>query len=201
MKYLPPIQKNFNDVCGIPLDGGKIEVFLHGTTTPASLYSDADGTAFAPNPYKVNVLGDVTFFVDADTELDYFVYDDLGYLRASYSKVKVNPCENGGGSGPSVDVEWDDVKNKPSAFPPSSHRHDASEIGNLPEVPTKVSELDNDSGYITSEAIPSVPTKTSDLQNDSDFVVSKVINNIVKVTELPETPDANTLYLVVEEGV
>lgn len=105
MKYLPPIQKNFNDVCGIPLDGGKIEVYLHGTTTPASLYSDADGTAFAPNPYKVNVLGDVTFFVDADTELDYFVYDDLGYLRASYSKVKVNPCENGGGSGPSGDVE------------------------------------------------------------------------------------------------
>lgn len=33
-----------------------------------------------------------------------------------------------------------------------------------------MSELDNDSGYITSEAIPSVPTKTSELQNDSDFV-------------------------------
>lgn len=34
-------------------------------------------------------------------------------------------------------------------------------------VPTKTSDLTNDSGYIT---IASVPTKTSDLTNDSDFV-------------------------------
>lgn len=201
MKFLPTIQKSFVDAVGIPLDGGKIHVIKSGTTEDADLYSDADGTGFAQNPYTLDVSGSFRFFVDADVDLDYFIYDCDGARRYSYKNIRVNPCENEGGSGPSGDVEWDDIKNKPSAFHPSAHRHNASEIDNLPEVPTKVSQLDNDNNYITSEDIPSVPTKTSDLTNDSGFVVSEVINNIVKVTELPETPDANTLYLVVEEGV
>lgn len=43
------------------------------------------------------------------------------------------------------------------------------------EVPTKTSDLTNDSGYITAAAIPAVPTKTSDLTNDSGFVTSAAI--------------------------
>lgn len=43
------------------------------------------------------------------------------------------------------------------------------------EVPTKISDLTNDSGFITAAAIPAVPTKTSDLQNDSGFVTSAAI--------------------------
>lgn len=39
----------------------------------------------------------------------------------------------------------------------------------VPVVPTKTSDLTNDSGYITSS---SLPTKTSDLTNDSGFVTS-----------------------------
>lgn len=37
------------------------------------------------------------------------------------------------------------------------------------EIPTKLSELENDSGYITEGDIP---TKTSDLENDSGFITS-----------------------------
>ena len=43
--------------------------------------------------------------------------------------------------------------------------HKASES----EIPTKVSELENDAGYLTEAA---VPTKTSQLENDSNFVTS-----------------------------
>ena len=43
------------------------------------------------------------------------------------------------------------------------------------EVPTKTSDLTNDSGFITAAAIPAVPTKTSDLTNDSGFVTSAAI--------------------------
>lgn len=45
------------------------------------------------------------------------------------------------------------------------------------EVPTKTSDLTNDSGFITAAAIPAVPTKTSDLTNDSGFVTSSAIPN------------------------
>lgn len=38
------------------------------------------------------------------------------------------------------------------------------------QIPTKTSELTNDSGYITAQNIPSIPSKTSDLANDSGFI-------------------------------
>ena len=37
-------------------------------------------------------------------------------------------------------------------------------------VPTKTSQLTNDSGYITNSNIPTIPTKVSQLTNDSDYV-------------------------------
>jgi len=49
----------------------------------------------------------------------------------------------------------------------------ASDVGALPNttpIPTKTSDLTNDSGFITSGDIPAIPTKTSDLTNDSNFV-------------------------------
>lgn len=46
---------------------------------------------------------------------------------------------------------------------------------NFAAVPTKTSELTNDSGFVTNTAIPSVPTKTSDLTNDSGFITSAAI--------------------------
>lgn len=42
----------------------------------------------------------------------------------------------------------------------------------LPTVPTKTSDLTNDSGYITSSALP---TKVSDLTNDSGFITASAI--------------------------
>lgn len=39
-------------------------------------------------------------------------------------------------------------------------------------IPTKTSQLTNDSSYITVADIPDVPTKTSELQNDSGFITA-----------------------------
>ena len=44
-------------------------------------------------------------------------------------------------------------------------------------VPTKTSELENDSGFITSNDIPTVPTKTSQLENDSNFAKTNTPNS------------------------
>ena len=44
-----------------------------------------------------------------------------------------------------------------------------NDLANKPTIPTKTSDLTNDSGFITSAA---VPTKTSDLTNDSNFVTN-----------------------------
>ena len=56
-------------------------------------------------------------------------------------------------------------------------------------VPTKVSELDNDSGFVTSS---SVPTKVSELDNDSGFITSASVPT--KVSELSNDSGFITTY-------
>ena len=46
----------------------------------------------------------------------------------------------------------------------------------VPEVPTKTSDLTNDSGFITASDIPTIPTKTSQLENDSNFAKTTEAN-------------------------
>ena len=59
---------------------------------------------------------------------------------------------------------------------------DYAKKSELPTIPTKVSELTNDSGYVTSDA---VPTKTSDLTNDSNYVDQTQLNNAVNGITVP----------------
>ena len=76
----------------------------------------------------------------------------------------------------------------------------------IPSVPTKVSELQNDKGYLTEHQdlsnyakksdIPSVPTKVSELQNDKKFVASNTVLRIEVVSELPENEEDGVLYIV-----
>lgn len=46
----------------------------------------------------------------------------------------------------------------------------------VPDVPTKTSQLENDSGFITANDIPTIPTKTSQLTNDSWFAKTTEAN-------------------------
>ena len=47
-------------------------------------------------------------------------------------------------------ITWENVTGKPATFTPSSHKHSKSEITDFPTIPTKTSELNNDSGFLTS---------------------------------------------------
>ena len=104
--------------------------------------------------------------------------------------IAIDSKINSGGS-----VDWSDIQNKPSDYPPSTHNHDdryytesevdtalsnKADVNSLstvattgdyddlidkPIIPSKTSDLNNDSGFITSSTLP---TKTSDLTNDGD---------------------------------
>ena len=72
--------------------------------------------------------------------------------------------EDQGGTLTQVQADW--AESDPSKV---------SFIDNKPTIPSKTSDLQNDSGFITSSDIPAIPTKTSDLQNDSGFITSSDI--------------------------
>lgn len=50
-----------------------------------------------------------------------------------------------------------------------NNKLDYSLIDNTPSIPSKTSELENDSNFITEEDIPTIPTKVSELENDSGY--------------------------------
>lgn len=65
------------------------------------------------------------------------------------------------------------------------------------DVPTKVSELENDANYATQSEIP---TTTSELTNDSGFINSSEVSNIKVLTQSEydaiDPKDEKTLYMI-----
>ena len=65
------------------------------------------------------------------------------------------------------------------------------------DVPTKVSQLQNDANYATQSELP---TKTSELTNDSGFINSSEVSNIKVLTQAEydaiDPKDAKTLYMI-----
>ena len=131
--------------------------------------------------------GQSIWMAEYQEKLPYYRYD---WHNGDYLRV------NEAGSGlewvplpPQVNADWNAVSGP-------------GEVLNKPEIPTKTSDLDNDSGFITLAEVPaqvnsdwnavsgpeeilnkpSIPTKTSDLQNDSGFVTS---------AEIPEQVNAD----------
>ena len=56
-------------------------------------------------------------------------------------------------------VAWNNVSGKPSTYTPSSHTHTKEEITNFPTIPSKTSDLTNDSGFITGVSWNDVTSK------------------------------------------
>ena len=65
----------------------------------------------------------------------------------------------------------------------------------IPNVPTRTSDLINDSGFITSATLPTVPTKVSQLANDSGYITG-VPSEYVTDSELTAKNYATESYVI-----
>jgi hypothetical protein len=80
------------------------------------------------------------------------------------------------------DLQNIDIPNIPTRT--SQLTNDSGYITNA-NVPTRTSQLTNDSGFITNTSIPTIPTKTSQLNNDSGFI-SSIPSYYITEAELEE---------------
>ena len=84
-----------------------------------------------------------------DIAKDVLLEDGKLYLKKSdgtkLGTGVILPISGSGGS-----VVWESITGKPTAFTPSSHSHSKSDITDFPTIPTKTSQLTNDSGFLTS---------------------------------------------------
>ena len=91
--------------------------------------------------------------------------------------------QNAGDS--SFSGNFNDLNNIPNEFNPSAHTHKKSEITDL-VIPTKTSDLTNDSGYQTSSQVQTAINSALSGITGIDFQV---------VTDLPATGVKGTIYL------
>ena len=70
--------------------------------------------------------------------------DPTPYLAAGerWTVINLSEIEGGGGTTP-TDVDWNDIQNKPSTFPPSAHTHIISDVAGLSDVAVKAHTHEN----------------------------------------------------------
>lgn len=79
----------------------------------------------------------------------------------------------------------------------ANHTHSTADISDFPDIPTKVSELQNDSGYLTSETDPTVPAWAK-AETKPEYTAAEVgaaeklhSHSISDITDMPTALPAN----------
>ena len=97
----------------------------------------------------------LVFVIDASADLTV----TSGWAMYIYSSASLSWTKIIDGESLDINLTWDDISNKPDVFPPETHTHAQIDINatdiidlqsNVALFPTKVSELTNDSGFLTS---------------------------------------------------
>lgn len=169
-----------NTVGNIPVVSG-----TNDGTNWTSLTIDGDTYGFDAGGIQSVAWGDITGTLSAQTDLQSALnakqdtISDLATIRsgASAGATAVQPSAL---ATVATTGDYGDLLNKPTLF--SGNYND---LTNKPTIPTAVSQLTNDSGFITSSALQpyaltvNIPTKVSDLSNDSGFQTQSDVISIL----------------------
>ena len=129
--------------------------------------------------------------VETIDERDAFVTDNLAYeglevyVKETKTKYRYNgtswidlDTQSGSKSGTGEGLTTEQAQQLTTAYEHSQTPHVSAD-----DIPTNISDLTNDSGFITSSDLPTVPTKVSDLENDRGYLIS-IPEEYITETEL-----------------
>lgn len=172
--------------------------FYFGPTSAKAMRLDTDGNALFVGTVQAN--GDLTLYTPSgnspgivfqrgtltDNYNDWKIYDKGGYLyfaqRGSGSSAfgDVGYIDTGGVLH-SFTIPWASVTGKPT-FAAVATSGSYNDLSNQPTIPTKTSDLTNDSGYITASQ---VPTELPAVTSSDDGKVLRVVNGAWAAASLP----------------
>lgn len=92
------------DSTGEPLNGGTLQFYAAGTTTPQSAYQDSSLTLPWPNPIVLDSAGRVPPFYLADGQIKIVLKDAAGVTQVSADNLLVVGASSGSGTAPTVDA-------------------------------------------------------------------------------------------------
>ena len=145
------------------------------------------GKGLSSNDYT---LTEKTKLGTVETNANYYVHPSshqTGMITESSALTNLETSENAtqheinlaidskiNNSGGSVD--WDDIENKPSDYPPSTHTHTVSDVTDFPTLSTVATTGDYDDLLDK----PSIPSSSSDLSDGSDLVKKSSTSGLLK---------------------
>lgn len=112
--------------------------------------------------------------------------DAFSAFRQSYNdNMDIIDANLGGGGGGGSTVTWNQIQGSGDKIAEITINGTSTDVYS-PTVPTKTSDLTNDSGFITSA---DVPTKVSELTNDSGFLTSSDVSTVAMTGDYDDLTD------------
>ena len=141
-------------------------------TKTSDLTNDSGYITTSSLPTKTSDLTNDSGFVD---EEDYATSTNGGVVKIGAGLSITNGVVSVTSGGVADSVEWDNVLNKP-IFATVATSGSYTDLSSKPTIPTKTSELTNDSNFASESDIP---TKTSDLTNDSGYTTKTYVDGLI----------------------
>ncbi len=94
------------------------------------------------------------------------------YVKDANGKILITLDNRGITLANGVNISWNNISNKPSIPSKTSDLTNDSNYATTAQIPTKNSQLQNDSNYANTSQIP---TKNSQLQNDSSYTTMSAV--------------------------
>lgn len=149
---------------------------------PAITQVPIDSGGIAPERADFNalfkMLGDQSYFLQQGGVYSYsaaYPYSVGDLVRYNGNIYRCIQAHAAGAAAPSNTAFWAAIASAGDIPTKTSQLQNDSGFVTSASVPTKTSQLQNDSGFVTSA---SVPTKTSQLQNDSGFITSASVPTV-----------------------
>lgn len=149
---------------------------------PAITQVPIDAGGIAPERADFNalfkMLGDQSYFLQQGGVYSYsasYAYRAGDLVMYNGNLYRCIQAHAAGAAAPSNAAFWAAIASAGDIPTKTSQLQNDSGFITSASVPTKTSQLQNDSGFVTSA---SVPTKTSQLQNDSGFITSSSLPTV-----------------------
>lgn len=149
---------------------------------PAITQVPIDSGGIAPERADFNalfkMLGDQSYFLQQGGVYSYsasYAYRAGDLVMYNGNLYRCIQAHAAGAAAPSNTAFWAAIASAGDIPTKTSQLQNDSGFVTSASVPTKTSQLQNDSGFVTSA---SVPTKTSQLQNDSGFITASSLPTV-----------------------
>ena len=127
--------------------------------------------------YNPVIVGNLTRGIRLSTDdiIEPSSLNNLG-LQANSSQHQINLAIDSKINSVGCSVDWSDIENKPSDYPPLTHTHTVSDVTDFPTLSTVATTGDYDDLLDK----PSIPSSSSDLSDGSDLVKKSSTSGLLK---------------------